>query len=215
MNNKNKRIEVVSFDVEGTIVTTDFSYAIWFEMIPQRFALRHGLEFDQAMLKVRQAYESVGDQRLEWYDVQYWFTRFDLGRADIAMEELQPRVKYFPETAEVLKTLGKGYKLNVASGSPRHFLKHLLRDIEHNFSSVYSSISDFQQVKTADFYADMCCKLGVEPRQVVHVGDNLHFDYTEPASIGINAFHLDREGKTDNPAALRDLTQIIDLLGSL
>jgi len=210
-----KNIEVVSFDVEGTIVTTDFSYAIWFEMIPQRYAYRHSLEFDEAVLKVRQAYESVGDQRLEWYDVQYWFTRFDLGRADIAMEELQTRVKYFPETAEVLKILGKDYKLNVASGSPRPFLKHLLRDIKHNFNSVFSSVSDFQQVKTADFYSEMCRKLGVEPRQVLHVGDNLQFDYIEPASIGIKAFHLDREGKANNPDALRDLTQIIDLPGRL
>ena len=28
-----KNIKVVSFDVEGTLTTTDFSYAIWFESI--------------------------------------------------------------------------------------------------------------------------------------------------------------------------------------
>ncbi len=204
-------MKVISFDVEGTMVTTEFSAAIWFEMIPQRYAERHGLDFDEATTRIRQEYESVGDQRLEWYDVQYWFTRFDLGEADIAMEELQSRVNHYPETKEVLNRLAKGYKLSVASGSPRPFLKHLLRDIEHNFSSVFSSTSDFKQVKTADFYREMCLRLGVEPRQVVHVGDNRQFDFLEPASVGIKAFFLDREGKSSDPAALRNLGQLADL----
>lgn len=211
----NTDIKVISFDVEGTMVTTEFSYAIWFEMIPQRYAARHKLNFEEATLCIREAYESVGEQRLEWYDVQYWFTRFDLGQADIAMEQLQHRVNYYPEARNVLNRLGKDYKLSVASGSPRPFLKHLLRDIEHNFSTIFSSTSDFQQVKTAGFYRGMCRRLGVEPRQVVHVGDNLQFDFNEPSSIGIYSFHLDREGKTGNPAALRNLEQLTELLDSM
>lgn len=207
-----KDIKVISFDVEGTIVTTEFSAAIWFEMIPRRYASRHNMTFEEATQHIREAYDSVGDQKLEWYDVQYWFNRFDLGQADIAMEELQHRVIYFPDTAGVLNSLTRDYRLNVASGSPRPFLKHLLRDVEHNFSTVFSSTSDFQQVKTADFYRDMCRKLGVDPRQIVHVGDNIQFDFSEPASVGILAFHLDREGKTGNPAALRDLWQLTELL---
>lgn len=208
----NQNIKIISFDVEGTIVTTGFSYAIWFEMIPRCYAMRHCVDFDEATRQIRQAYDSVGDQKLEWYDVQYWFTRFDLGPADLAMEQLQDRVVYFPETRKVLSRLSRDYKLNVASGSPRPFLKHLLRDVEHNFSSIFSSTSDFQQVKTASFYQAMCRDLGVEPRQVIHIGDNLQFDVNEPASVGINAFHLNREDTTGNTASLRDLEQFAGLL---
>jgi len=211
----NNDIKIISFDVEGTMVTTEFSYAIWFEMIPGRYAVRHGVDMEEATRQIKEAYNSVGDQRLEWYNVQYWFTRFDLGEADIAMEQLQNRVNYFPETKDVLDRLGRDYKLSVASGSPRPFLKHLLRDVEHNFSTIFSSTSDFQQVKTAEFYRGMCRQLGVEPRQVVHVGDNLQFDFSEPASVGIYSFHLDREGTTGNPASLRSLGQLAELLSSL
>jgi len=207
-------IKVVSFDVEGTMVTTGFSSAIWFEMIPQRYAGRWGLSFEEATQKIRQEYDSLGDQQIDWYDVQYWFTRFDLGQADIAMEELQPRVEYYPETKGVLKKLGGVYKLSVASGSPRPFLKHLLRDTEHHFSSIFSSTSDFQQVKTAEFYTGMCHRLRVEPGQVVHVGDHRQFDCLEPAAIGIRAYYLDREGKSGDPAAVRDLSQFAIMLNS-
>lgn len=212
MRKKDNGIAVVSFDVEGTLVTTDFSSAIWFEMIPERYSRRHGLNFEEATIKVRQAYDSIGDQRLEWYDVQYWFTRFDLGDADIAMEELQPRVQYYPDTQDVLKQLNKKYVLSVASGSPRPFLKHLLRDIEHNFRAVYSSTSDNQQVKTADFWAAMCRDLGVDPGQVIHIGDHMQFDCIEPASIGIRAFHLDRDGKTGTAGSLQSLNELTLLL---
>ena len=201
--------------MEGTMVTTDFSYAIWFEMIPQRYAERWGLSFEKAVIKIRQEYDSLGDQQLDWYDVQYWFTRFDLGQADIAMEELQPRVRYYPETKEVLKRLDGKYRLSVASGSPRPFLKHLLRDTGHHFSSIFSSTSDFKQVKTAAFYKNMCRQLGVNPGQVIHVGDHMQFDRLEPASIGIRAYYLDREGKSGDPAAVRDLAQFAKTINGL
>jgi len=207
-----KQIKVVSFDVEGTMVTTDFSHAIWFEMIPQRYAARYGLEPSQAIEKVKQEYNNIGDQHLEWYDVQYWFTRFDLGQADIAMEELQHKVRYYPETREVLKNLGREYQLSVASGSPRQFLKHLLSGIDHHFNTIFSSTSDFNNVKTADFYIKMCHQLNVQPEQVVHVGDNFQFDYSEPRSIGIQSCYLDREGRSGKPGALRNLTQLVELL---
>jgi len=212
MKTDGKDIKVVSFDVEGTMVTTGFSSAIWFEMIPARYAARHGLDFDEATRRIRQEYDSVGDQKLEWYDVQYWFTRFNLGSADIAMEQLQDRVVHYPETLEVLDRLAGHYRLSVASGSPRPFLKHLLRDTEHKFSAIFSSTSDFQQVKTADFYIRMCRELHVEPAEVVHIGDNRQFDCLEPASVGIRAFHLDRSGKPDDPASFTSLTQLADLL---
>ena len=215
MSQTTNSISVVSFDVEGTLVTTDFSSAIWFEMIPGSYAKRYGISFEEATVKVRQAYDSIGDQRLEWYDVQYWFTRFDLGDADIAMEELQPRVQYYPDTKDVLKQLQGRYTLSVASGSPRPFLKHLLRDIEHHFSAIYSSTTDFQQVKTADFWSSMCRDLGVNPGQVIHIGDHMQFDFIEPASIGIKAFHLDRDRKAGAAASLQSLNELKSILAGI
>jgi HAD superfamily hydrolase (TIGR01549 family) len=205
-------IKVISFDVEGTMVTTDFSYAIWFEMIPQRYADRWGLSFEEATRKIKREYDSLGDQQIDWYDVQYWFTLFDLGKADIAMEELQPRVQYYHDTKDVLKQLQGRFTLSVASGSPRPFLKHLLRDIEHHFSAIYSSTTDFQQVKTAEFWTSMCRDLGVDPGQVVHIGDHMQFDFIEPSSIGIKAFHLDRDRKSDTTASLHSLSELTHLL---
>jgi len=147
--------------------------------------------------------------------VQYWFDRFDLGAANIAMEELQNRVNYYPDTLKTLSALGEKFRLSIASGSPQHFLTYLLRDIKHHFCAIYSSISDFKNIKNADFYKKICQELGVDPDQVIHIGDNYRFDFIEPASMGIRAYHLDRERNQNNPGSLKDLSEFTRLVKAL
>jgi HAD superfamily hydrolase (TIGR01549 family) len=201
-------IKIISFDVEGTLVTTDFSYAIWFEAIPQKYSQRHGMPFDQAKEAVMGEYKKIGDQRIEWYDIKYWFHKFDLGDYRLAMEQYQDRVKYFPEVRDVLPSLSGKYRVIASSGSPNEFLYHLLRDIKPYFHRVFSSISDYKQVKTQEFYRIVCQELNVMPRQILHIGDNLQFDFTVPKDMGIQVLYLDRQGKNNQQGSLTDLAQI-------
>ena len=201
-------IRIVSFDVEGTLVTPDFSYAVWFEAIPERYAERNGIEFEQARKLVEEEYGKVGDQRLEWYDIRYWFNKFDLGTPDPVMDRYRSRVCYYPEVKQVLSSLNGRYKLVVASGSTRDFLNHLLQDIEHQFARIFSSLSDYKQLKTSEFYSKMCKEMGARPEQVVHVGDNWQFDFIAPREAGIQAFHLKRQKQADLGNSLANLIEL-------
>jgi putative hydrolase of the HAD superfamily len=201
-------IEVVSFDVEGTLVTPDFSYAVWFEAIPQRYAEKNGINLELAREAVEEEYRKVGDQRLEWYDVRYWFDRLGLGTPVPVMQRCESQVCYYPEVKEVLVSLSERYKLVVASGSTRDFLRHLLQDIEPYFSEIYSSITDYRQLKTSEFYLKMCQAMRVEPEQVVHIGDNWQFDYVAPSEMGIQAFYLDRKRQTNHQNSVASLLQL-------
>jgi putative hydrolase of the HAD superfamily len=194
-------VRIVSFDVEGTLVTPDFSYAVWFEAIPRRYAEKNGITLEQARRAVEEEYRGVGDQRLEWYDVRYWFDKLGLGTPVPMMQRCENQVRYYPEVKEVLASLSEKYKLVVASGSTRDFLHHLLQDIEPYFSEIYSSITDYRQLKTSEFYLKMCQAMRVEPEQVVHIGDNWQFDFMAPSEIGIQAFYLDRKQQTENSVA--------------
>ena len=205
-------IKVVSFDVEGTLVTPDFSYAIWFESIPGCYAERNCIDFEQAKMIVEEEYRKVGDQGLEWYDINYWFNKLGLGVPDPVMERCQGRVCYYPEVRDVLLSLNGKYKLVVASGSPREFLRHLLRDIEPYFTKIFSSVSDYRQLKTTEFYLQMCQEMEVRPEQVLHVGDNWQFDFVAPREVGIHAFYLDRKKQSDYQNSLVSLKQLEAIL---
>jgi HAD superfamily hydrolase (TIGR01549 family) len=205
-------VKVVSFDVEGTLVTPDFSYAIWFEAIPERYAERNGIDFELARETVEEEYRKVGDQRLEWYDVRYWFDKLGLGTPDSVMEGCRSKVCYYPEVKEVLASLSARYKLVAASGSTRDFLHHLLQDIEPYFTRIFSSLTDYKQLKTSEFYLKMCQAMEVKPGQIAHIGDNWQFDFVAPRQAGIQAFYLDRKRQMKYRKSLANLVELTDQL---
>ncbi len=201
------RIKVISFDAEGTLVTPGFSQAIWHETIPALYAGKNGIELARAKEIVAQEYDKVGDQRLEWYDIKYWFRYFRLGSAEPAIQRCQAKVSYYPEVMEVLSSLEGRYKLIVASGTPLELLEPQLQGIKDYFARIFSSVSLCKQLKTPKFYAYVCELMKVKPGQIVHVGDNWQFDFVNSSQVGINAFHLDRVGNSQQ-GSLANLTEL-------
>jgi FMN phosphatase YigB (HAD superfamily) len=206
-----RRIELVSFDAEGTLVTPDFSETIWHEAIPALYAQKKGLDFAQAKRSVTEQYDKIGVHRLEWYDIEYWFRCLGLGPSEPVIRSCLCKISYYPEITEVLSSLGGEYKLIVASGTPLELLHCLLRDVKSYFVRVFSSISHYGQVKNPDFYLSVCQEMGVNPAQVIHVGDNWQFDFLNARQAGLCAFHIDRSGQ-NHQESLSDLTQLKRIL---
>jgi len=206
-----KQVAFISFDAEGTLVTPDFSQTIWHEAIPALYAQKKGLDLAQAKERIAEEYGRVGDQRLEWYDIQYWFSYLGLGSAEPVIQSCLNKISYYPEVIDVLSSLANEYKLIVTSGTPLELLHCLLRDIKPYFVRIFSSISHYRQVKSPDFYLRVCEEMGVKPSQVIHVGDNWQFDLVNARQAGINAFHIDRSGR-NHQESLSDLIQLKHLL---
>jgi FMN phosphatase YigB (HAD superfamily) len=205
-----KQIKLISFDAEGTVVTPDFSEAIWHEAIPALYAQKQGLDFAQAKRRIVEEYSRIGDQRLEWYDIEYWFDYLGLGSSEPVIESCLGKIAYYPEITEVLSSLASEYKLIVASGTPLELLHLLLRDIKPYFVRVFSSVSHYKQLKSPYFYLKICEEMGVKPSQVTHVGDSWQFDFLNARQAGMNALHIDRSGR-NHQESLNDLTQLKNL----
>jgi FMN phosphatase YigB (HAD superfamily) len=108
------KIKVVSFDVDGTLVTPDYSYAVWFEGIPALYARRHNISLEEARELADKEYRQMGEWRIEWYDIKYWFERFGLGNHyQKVLDDYSHRVSSYPEVPEALSSLGRDEVLSI------------------------------------------------------------------------------------------------------
>jgi putative hydrolase of the HAD superfamily len=201
------KVKIISFDAEGTVVTPEFSTLIWYEAIPGQYARQRGMGLEEAKEYIKQEYSLVGMQRLEWYDVGYWFKQFSLADYQAVLETYRDAINYYPDTEETLSNLGQSCSLVITSASTREFLNLLLANIRVHFQHIFSCISDYRLLKTADFYRQVCQVLQVCPEEVVHIGDNWKADYLIPREIGMRAFYLDRNGKREGSDIVSSLAE--------
>jgi len=211
------RIKIVSFDLDGTLVDNSFTDSIWFEGLPQFYAERKGMTLDEAKGYLKGEYDKVGMERLEWYDIKYWFNKY-VGHQGwkSLFDRVKSRVRLYPEVLTVLRELkDSGYQLIIVSNSAREFLDLELEEtgIVPYFNRVFSSTSDFKEVKkTSHFYAKICTALHVLPYRIAHVGDNWNFDFQAPRRLGITAFYLDRSGQQTGEYVIHSLAELIERL---
>ena len=207
------RIEVVSFDMEGTLIDDNFSDLIWEHDIPRLYSLKNNLEFEEAKRYVLQQYDAIGMGRPEWYDVDYWFKWLGLrGDWRELLENRQDDCRPYPETMQVLEHLNGRYPLIISSNTIREFLQVQLRKLPSVFRHVFSAPSDFGTVKDPDFYSRISDLIGVELGAIIHVGDNVAFDYEAPREAGMIAFHLDRSGDSGRDHVIRTLVDFEERL---
>ena len=201
------RIEVVSFDMEGTLIDSCFSDLIWETDIPRLYAEEHGISLEAAREHVLGEYRQVGDERPEWYDVGYWFRRLGLsGDWRELLEFRRDTCRVYPEVRGVLERLQGRYVLIVTSNTIREFLEVQLRELRGFFTHIFSAPSDFGEVKkSAEFYRRICQITGTKPEALAHVGDHLKFDYESPKELNIHAYYLDRSGEATGDHVVHDL----------
>jgi HAD superfamily hydrolase (TIGR01549 family) len=212
--------KVVSFDLDSTLIEACFADSVWLEGIPSLYSVKSGVSFEDAKRTVKEEYERVGKQRLEWYDLQYWIEKFDLNALPRELlESFSNRVKVFPDVPHVLAELKhRGFRLVVVTNGHREFLDFELSQAKINcfFERVFSSTSDFGLVKkTVTPYQKVCNILDVSPEEMVHVGDDVIFDFDVPKRLGILAFHLDRKGEHEGEFVVRSLTEFGEKLRKL
>lgn len=204
--------KVISFDMDGTLVDSEFTEWVWSHGIPSLYATKRGISFSEAKVRVEEEYGKVGEGALEWYDIKYWFRFFDLD-ADWKklMERYVDKIRVYGDVVETLEALRGRFPLVLTSNAGREFIDVELEatGLRKYFDRIFSATSDFRQVKkTVGVYERICQILGAEPDEVLHVGDHYDFDYLVPKSLGIQAYHLDRTRKKMGEDILWDLKSL-------
>jgi HAD superfamily hydrolase (TIGR01549 family) len=214
------KLKLVSFDLDGTITDTSFVDSVWLDGIPHLYALKWNLPFEDAARYVKQEYDKVGKQRLEWYDPSYWINKFGLAVSPKELlDSYKSRIRAFPEVPRVLEEIkNRDLRQIIVSNARREFVDLEIDEtnIAHYFDHVFSSTSDFGLTKkSVDIFQKVCNTCGIMPQEMVHVGDDRLFDFEIPKKLGISAFFLDRTGQCTQKSTIHNLQELNERLASL
>ncbi len=211
--------KVISFDMDGTLTQNHFAELVWREGIPSLYSVKRGVSLQEAKERVFREYDGVGENRLEWYDIKFWFGVLGLGPGwESLLRRFEPAIRPFSEVLSALGRLNKEYRLAVISNAAREFIDIELKaaGLAGYFEATFSCTSDFGEVKkTPGVYLKVCHALDIEPGEMVHVGDHPVFDFTVPHEAGISAFYLDRQGNAVGDSVVRNLAEFCQIVSAL
>ncbi len=207
-------LKIISFDLDGTLVDFSYADAVWCEGVPKLYAEKMKIPFEAAKKFVMNEYMKVGERRIEWYNIRYWFRYFGLDESwEDLLKAYEDRVEIYPDAEKCLERLSKKYRLVISSNAATEFINITLKDIRKYFAEVFSSTSDFNIVKKApEFYQKLLERLDISHEELLHVGDHYEFDYLAPKKLGIKAFYLDRNGNRSGAHVIKSLEELVEKL---
>lgn len=210
---KLNEIEIISFDVDGTLIEKGFNDLIWRKEIPSLYAKKEGISFTEAEKQIAQKYDEVGEKNICWYDINFWIQYLNLKiKWEDMVSKYEAKIKLYPDALPTLKKLKKRFSLIVITGMPVELLTPKLKKIGDYFVHSFSTVSEFKNVKTPSVYLKICEQLKVSPQKVLHIGDHWEFDYLYPKKIGIKAIFIDRENEKKGKWIIKDLGELESLL---
>jgi HAD superfamily hydrolase (TIGR01549 family) len=203
-----QKIKAVSFDADGTLVTSAYADLIWLEVLPEMVSKEWKIAIEDAKAKLYRDYDSIGPQRPEWYDLPYWLKRYRLDASPrVLLQQYKSAVTLYPEVPDVLERLGEVYELVVTSNSSKLFLEITTEALKPYFKHIFSTLSDFGMMKDTESYIAVSERVGVGCRQMAHIGDSLELDYSRARRAGVRAFYLDRLGRRRGRNFVKDLRE--------
>ena len=209
---KDDDIDVVSFDMDGTLIPRNFADDFWLKLIPEMYAERSDLSREKAEEELLKEYDGMGSDDIRWYQPEYWFAKYGFTEEPReVLEGYRKDYELYEDAVEVVERLSIDYELIIISNGIRMFIEVGLGGLKEYFSRLYSSVSDFKtSSKTPAIYRKVCDDIGVEPKRVVHVGDDLENDKIPAEEAGIRSYLLDREDRYDD--GIKDLRELLEKL---
>lgn len=210
-------IKAVLFDVGGTLIAPHPSVGA----VYSRVAARHGIERNPAELNIRfkESWRKRKGRR-ELVDKEWWrrvvddvFERDSAGFFEELYDEFAKKEvwRIYPDVEEALGALKtRGLVLAVASNWDCR-LPALLKglNLERFFNRNFISFEMGTVKPDPRFFQRVLEELGLEPLEVLHVGDDLNEDIAGAQNAGLRAYHIDRLNKPKNSRTLSSLNELL------
>lgn len=167
-------IDIVLLDMDGTLLDLRFDNYFWLEVIPQRYAERHGLSIERAREVLNPRF--VAKQgTLDWYCIDFWTQDLSLDVAQLK-REMRDQVSFLPGAEQFLQVL-KARAVRTALVTNAHHeslaVKAKQTDLTRYFDHVISSHRYGYPKENGSFWERLRRELNFDPARALFVDDSL------------------------------------------
>lgn len=96
-------IDTVLVDMDGTLLDLAFDNFFWLELVPARYAEKHGLDEQRARDELKQRYDAVTGS-LPWYCIDHWTRELDIDIRTLKRNHSH-LIRYLPAAEEFLTSV--------------------------------------------------------------------------------------------------------------
>ncbi|MCF6218304.1 MAG: GMP/IMP nucleotidase [Gammaproteobacteria bacterium] len=169
-----QHVDTVMLDMDGTLLDLNFDNSFWQQQLPQYYAKKHQLSFEEARHELMTRY-AQHKGTLQWYCLDYWRKSLDI---DLMMLKKQTThlIKVLPHAIEFidqLRQVGKRVLLVTNAHPDNLLLKMEVTQLNHHFDEIICS-HDYGYCKEDQrFWSAFEQQHGFDAGRSLMVDDNL------------------------------------------
>jgi 5'-nucleotidase len=166
-------IDTVLLDLDGTLLDQAYDNHIWRDLIPQRFALKRGLELHAACAEIARLFEGRSGT-LEWYDIDYWTRTLGVDVGELH-REVRSQVAWLMGAREFLtraRAMNKRLVLLTNSHPVALAVKHEQTGVLDHLDAAVSSQEFGAPKENQRFWQAAQARFGFDPARSLFADDN-------------------------------------------
>ncbi len=184
--------KIISFDLQGTISDSSFSDAFWLDLLPELYSQKHCVPLSDAKERLKSESKTFGRYDRRYYDFEHWLKELD---APLSWEERLKRItftkNFYQGMEELIENASKKFPLLLFSATSHDFINYELGHLKQRFRWIFSALDDLQCAgKPPRAFSEIAKRIGVDPSNILHIGDDVVMDIKNSQEAGWNAYHF-------------------------